>query len=117
VVDGGEPGVDSREEGKHTGRNDLLFVEKMMWMGELLNWSVETVIDSISTVSMIGPIKSVATAVQATRVENESGKRSGQPTSNTGFVCSAIAADKHLDRCANDARAHVPHATTGQFCI
>jgi len=34
VVDGGEPGVDSRDEGKHTGRNDLLFVEKMMWMGE-----------------------------------------------------------------------------------
>jgi len=31
VVDGGEPGVDSRDEGKHTGRNDLLFVEKMMW--------------------------------------------------------------------------------------
>ena len=34
VVDGGEPGVDSRDEGTHTGRNDLLFVEKMMWMGE-----------------------------------------------------------------------------------
>jgi len=34
VVDGGEPGVDSRDEGKHTGRNDLLFAEKMMWMGE-----------------------------------------------------------------------------------
>jgi len=34
VVDGGEPGVDSRDEGKHTGRNDLLFVEKMMWTGE-----------------------------------------------------------------------------------
>jgi len=33
-VDAGEPGVDSRDEGKHTGRNDLLFVEKMMWMGE-----------------------------------------------------------------------------------
>ena len=32
MVDGGEPGVDSRDEGKHTGRNDLLFVEKMMWM-------------------------------------------------------------------------------------
>ena len=26
MVDGGEPGVDSRDEGKHTGRNDLLFV-------------------------------------------------------------------------------------------
>ena len=25
MVDGGEPGVDSRDEGKHTGRNDLLF--------------------------------------------------------------------------------------------
>jgi len=34
VADGGEPGVDSRDEGKHTGRNDLLFVKKMMWMGE-----------------------------------------------------------------------------------
>jgi len=34
VVDGGEPGVDSRDEGKQTGRNDLLFVEKMMWMDE-----------------------------------------------------------------------------------
>ena len=34
VVDGGEPGVDSRDEGKHTGRNDLLFAKKMMWMGE-----------------------------------------------------------------------------------
>ena len=26
MVDGGEQGVDSRDEGKHTGRNDLLFV-------------------------------------------------------------------------------------------
>jgi len=33
-VDEGELRVDSRDEGKHTGRNDLLFVEKMMWMGE-----------------------------------------------------------------------------------
>jgi len=33
-VDGGEPGVDSRDEGKRTGKNELLFVEKMMWMGE-----------------------------------------------------------------------------------
>ena len=32
VVDGGKPGVGSRDEGKHTERNDLLFVEKMMWM-------------------------------------------------------------------------------------
>jgi len=34
VVDGGKPGVDSRDKGKHTGRNDLLFVEQMMWMDE-----------------------------------------------------------------------------------
>ena len=33
VVDGGKPGVDSGDEGNHTGRNDLLFVE-MMWMDE-----------------------------------------------------------------------------------
>jgi len=32
IVDGGKPGVDSRDDGKHTGRNDLLFVEKMVWM-------------------------------------------------------------------------------------
>ena len=30
MVDGGGPGVDSRDEGKHTGRNDLLFVKKML---------------------------------------------------------------------------------------
>jgi len=30
VVDGGKPEVDSRDEGKHLGKNDLLFVEKMM---------------------------------------------------------------------------------------
>ena len=34
MVDGGKPGVDSRGEGKHTGRNDLLFVEKMMQIDE-----------------------------------------------------------------------------------
>jgi len=34
MVDGGKPGVDFRDDGKHTGRNDLLFVEKMMWMDE-----------------------------------------------------------------------------------
>ena len=28
------PGVDSRDEGRHAERNDLLFVEKMMWMDE-----------------------------------------------------------------------------------
>ena len=33
MVYGGKPGVDSRDEGKHTGRNDLLYVE-MMWMDE-----------------------------------------------------------------------------------
>ena len=32
MADGGKLGVDSRDEGKHTGRNDLLFVENMMWM-------------------------------------------------------------------------------------
>jgi len=36
VVDGGKPGVGSRDEGKHTGRNNLLSVEKMMWMDELV---------------------------------------------------------------------------------
>jgi len=30
MVDRGKPGVDSRDEGKHTGRNDVLLVEKMM---------------------------------------------------------------------------------------
>ena len=30
MVDEGKLGVDSRDEGKHTGKNDLLFVEKMM---------------------------------------------------------------------------------------
>jgi len=30
MVDGEKPGIDSRYDGKHTGRNDLLFVEKMM---------------------------------------------------------------------------------------
>ena len=34
MADGGKPGVDSRDEGKHIRRNDLLFVEKMMWMDE-----------------------------------------------------------------------------------
>jgi len=29
VIDGEKPGVDSRDEGKHTGSKDLLFVEKM----------------------------------------------------------------------------------------
>jgi len=33
-VNGEKPEVDSRDEGRHTGRNDLLFVEKMMWMDE-----------------------------------------------------------------------------------
>jgi len=34
MVDGGKLRVDSRDEGKHTGRNDLLFVEKMMQIDE-----------------------------------------------------------------------------------
>jgi len=34
MVDGGKPGVDFRYEGKHTGRNDMLFIEKMMWVDE-----------------------------------------------------------------------------------
>ena len=34
LVDGGKPGVDSRDQGKHTGSNDFLIVEKMMWMDE-----------------------------------------------------------------------------------
>ena len=34
MVDGEKPGVDSRDEEKHTGKNDLLFIEKMMWMDE-----------------------------------------------------------------------------------
>ena len=38
MVDGGNPGVDSRDEGKHTGRNDLLIVDKMMWMDKRV-WS------------------------------------------------------------------------------
>jgi len=34
LVDRRKMGVDSRVEGKHTGRNDLLFAEKMMWIDE-----------------------------------------------------------------------------------
>ena len=34
MVDREKPEVDSRDEGKHTGRNDLLFVEKMMCLDE-----------------------------------------------------------------------------------
>jgi len=30
VVDEEKLGVDSRDERKHTGRNDLLYIEKMM---------------------------------------------------------------------------------------
>ena len=29
-----EAGIDSRNEGKHTGSNNLLFIEKMMWIDE-----------------------------------------------------------------------------------
>ena len=35
MVDGEKPEVDSKDEGKHTGRNYLLYVEKTMWMDEL----------------------------------------------------------------------------------
>ena len=38
------PGVDSRDEGKHTGRNDLLFVKKMMWMDERVTEDEERVL-------------------------------------------------------------------------
>ena len=34
MVDGEKPGVDSADEGKHTRRNDLLFVQKMMQVDE-----------------------------------------------------------------------------------
>ena len=34
MVDGEKPRVDFRDEGKHTERNDLLVVEKMMWIHE-----------------------------------------------------------------------------------
>ena len=34
MVDGGEPGVDSRDEGKHTGVERSVILEKMMWMSE-----------------------------------------------------------------------------------
>ena len=36
MVDGEKPGVDSRDEGKHTGRNDLLFVEKTIVDGRAI---------------------------------------------------------------------------------
>ena len=35
MLDGEKPRVDSADEGKHTGRNDLLFADNMMWMDEL----------------------------------------------------------------------------------
>ena len=38
MVEGEKPGVASRDERKHAGRNDLLFVEKMMYMDEQV-WS------------------------------------------------------------------------------
>jgi len=34
VVDRKKLDVDSRDKGKHTGRNDLLYVEKMMKIDE-----------------------------------------------------------------------------------
>jgi len=43
VVDGGEPGVDSRDEGKHTGRADgqkgMLHIDRMKRMTELKEWT------------------------------------------------------------------------------
>ena len=36
MVDGEKLGVDSGDDGKHTKRNNLLSVEKMMWMDELV---------------------------------------------------------------------------------
>ena len=44
MVDRGKPGVDSRDDEKHTGRNDLLFVEKMMWMDEQVTKDEERVL-------------------------------------------------------------------------
>jgi len=44
VVDRGKPGVDSRDDEKHTGRNDLLFVEKIMWMDEQVTKDEERVL-------------------------------------------------------------------------
>ena len=43
MVDEGELRVDSRDEGKHIGRNDLLFIE-MMWMGERVTKDEERVL-------------------------------------------------------------------------
>ena len=43
MVDEGELGVDSRDEGKHIGRNDLLFIV-MMWMGERVTKDEERVL-------------------------------------------------------------------------
>jgi len=65
VVDGGEPGVDSRDEGKHTGRNDLLFVKKMMWMGERVYMGVLK--DSLSKPTVAKQLNS-GLCVQALRV-------------------------------------------------
>ena len=31
MVDGEKLEADFRDEGKHTGRNDLLYIQKMMW--------------------------------------------------------------------------------------
>ena len=44
MVDRGKPGVDSRDDEKHTGRNDLLFIEKMMWMDEQVTKDEERVL-------------------------------------------------------------------------
>ena len=44
VVDGSKPEIDSIDEGKHTGKNNHLFVEKMMWLGERVTKDDERVL-------------------------------------------------------------------------
>jgi len=44
VVDGGKPEIDSIYEGKHTGKNNHIFVEKMMWLGERVTKDDERVL-------------------------------------------------------------------------
>jgi len=38
VVDGGEPGVDSRDEGKHTGRNGMINGERLKVRQKAVRW-------------------------------------------------------------------------------
>jgi len=42
VVCGWRREVDSRDEGKYTERNDLLFLEKMMWKDERRVWPMKS---------------------------------------------------------------------------